>query len=298
VEEDKKNVLAGAAFCVLELLIRKIVVKNKLLIRKIAMKNIALIFALLLMLPGCLDNRPRMQAEGPSIRNEIPKPVSDALGSHHEAIKKDIAASQNAMQNNMQSLLGANIGKLSEDFLKLQLTLSSSIGDIRNNMSASLASNNELRAMVKAQMDVNAKLEADFRAMIKVNAELNAKVDALASAQVGVGNKVDSAVSEFKQSLTAGRDVNNSTVQFNKEMLRALESANEVATASIKQFAAVLLALISTAATIVGLVLRASRKRAELRAEQSKNEMLAAHGKLERAMAVLPPSDAAKVLAP
>lgn len=240
------------------------------------MKKWILVVALLLFIPGCLDKKDRMENEGPVINNSprIPSLTKDDLQKQGDDLTHRIETSQNAIQNNMQSLLGVSVGKLSEDLLKLQLSMSSKIGDIQNSLSASVASGNELRAMLKLQMRVNTELHAELRAMIKANAQLGA--------QVGWNNEIRNSISEFKQDLKAGRDVNNNTVQFNEQMLEALKSANSTTVETNGFYQKIMMALIGLAGTIVTLIYRK-------RSKDSERELAATRGRLERAIGMLPP---------
>lgn len=260
----------------------------------------------LLMLSGCLDKKDRMEATGPTIHN-VPPPIQDALDKQADKIKdnvrKDMDVSQNAIQQNLQSLLGVSVGKLSDDLIKANMELkdllhaeiSTKIGEIQNNMSASLASNNDLRAMIKAQMELNAKLEADIRAQVEINAKLEAKVSIYAAGQAGVNNKLDQYQNELKQELKAGRDVNNSTVQFNKEMLEALRSANQVTEVSLKQFAVILLAIISLVGTIFTIMYRRRAVKAETKNVELDRDLKTKQMQFERAIAMLPPPEAERI---
>jgi hypothetical protein len=111
------------------------------------------------------------------------------------------------------------------------------------------------------------------------------------SAQVGIGNKLESIKEELKQTMTAGHDVNSSVVQFNREVLEAMKSANDVSNKMMKEFAYIFVSLFGAASTIVSIIMRNRAKRAETR-EATKDVTL------QRALAALPPTDAQRVMLP
>jgi hypothetical protein len=243
---------------------------------------------------GCADKKDHLDATGPSITSEprhdnTVEKLKNAISEGSADVNSRIQTSQNSIQSNMQSLLGVSVGKISDDLLKMEASFSNKVGDIKTNMAASLASNNELRAMLKAQMDVNAKLEADIRATIQVNASLEAKIQAVASAQIGMGNKLENYTSELKQNLSAGHDVNNSTNQFTQEMLQALKSANDTTIQTNYFYMKIFLALISAVTSIVCYFFNASRKRADLRAQEANQVVKHTHDRMSHVLANLPP---------
>jgi len=254
------------------------------------------ILILPLLLTGCLNNEPRQNATGPTIKNDPISPVLVDPGQVND-IKKEIQTSQNAIQTNMQAALGVSVGKISDDLIRasasvrdlIHAELNTQIGDIKTKMEASIASNNELRAMLKIQMDINTSLHAELRSQIEANMKLSSKIEAIVAAQAGVGNKIESTKEELKQSFSAGHDVNSSTVQFNKDMLESLKSANQVSIEAMKQLAYILVSLFGVLCTIVSIVMRNRAKRAE-------TQVVAKDFTLQRALGALPPDIAQKII--
>jgi len=216
-----------------------------------------LIVMSIFVLPGCLDNRPHQNPTGPSITNS-PRPSGITTGG---LTKEDLEASQNAIQNNMQSLLGANIGKISDK------------------IDTQVASNNELKAMLKVQIDLNTQLQA----------MIDAKMQAVAA---GIAGKIETTTNDLKQNLQAGHDINNTTQQFTKETLEAIKSANRTnawnTSGALFVVLGVMLALIISAAVVICTVFNNARKDAQ-------GEVRTKQAQLERALAILPPDEIDKV---
>ena len=142
---------------------------------------------------------------------------------------------------------------------------------------------------------LNAKAKLDTDIQTQIRAEIAPKLDAVVAGQAGVNNKLETISNDVHQELRAGRDVNNSTVQFNQQMLDALRSANEVAIQSIKSFAYVLVSLFGAVSTCLSIVFHRGKKKAEAVAEMATKELKTKQMHFERALAALPPDMAAKV---
>jgi hypothetical protein len=229
-----------------------------------------------IILPGCLDNKPKMNPIGPVIRSSeipidiVPSPgqaatkddLVNALTATAAGIMKQSSDSQNAIQTNMQSVLGVSVGKITDDLIKVQAqfkNLAEVNAALNASLNASVASGNDIKLMLKAQMDFN----ADLVASLKVNADLSAKMEALGGAQAGFNNKIDQQTSEMKQKIEAGRDVNSVNTQFTKEMLETIKSLNQTNIDTSKQWSYVLAGLISSIAGIVSLYLHKQKTKAE-----------------------------------
>ena len=145
-----------------------------------------------------------------------------------------------------------------------------------------------MRLEIDSLVKLNVSFQANVESLVKANLKLQSTIDNM-SAQVGVGNKLESIKEELKQTMTAGHDVNSSVVQFNREMLEAMKSANEVTNNSLRQFAYIFVSLFGAASTIVSIVMRNRAKRAETQAEAK--DMV-----LQRALAALPPTEAQRVI--
>lgn len=247
----------------------------------------------LLELPGCLDKKDRMQTTAPSISHSPTLTKGDLDGKLAEIVEdvgKRMDTSENAIQQNMQSVLGVSVGKVADDLVKLQAqfknlaefntTLSTKF---ENNMSASLTSNNELRVMLKTQMEFNATMVN----AIKVTADMEAKINAFGAAQAGLNNKIDQQTQELKQTLSAGRDVNNTTTQFNQQMLDALKSANKTTSDTSQQYAWILLAIVLVSGIIIIVYMHVQKTKAENRAATADRELKEHRVKLERALSIM-----------
>jgi hypothetical protein len=191
----------------------------------------------LIFLTGCLDKRDVMQAQPPTInhvsREDLAAGLKQQAAEVVDTVAKKIVKLQAQFKNMME--LNATLNAT------MSAKLESKIGDVKTDLNAAVASNNELRVMLKSQMDFNASLVA----AIKVSAELEAKVSALGAAQVGIGNKLDQTTSELKQSFSAGHDVNSTNTQFTKEMLEALKSANQTTSDTSRQWAWIVSGIVS-----------------------------------------------------
>lgn len=269
------------------------------------MKKLAIIaIPMAVFLSGCLDNKQRMNPVGPVITSPTTSiPVDggltkDDLASQTASILKQSADSQTAIQQNMQSAVGLSVGKLADDLVKVQAqvdslvklnatmnnNLNTSMGDVSGKIEASIASNNDIKLMMKNQMEFNGQLVAS----LKVNANLDAKLEALGAAQAGINNKIDQQTSELKQKMEAGRDVNNTNTQFTKEMLETIKSLNQTSVDTSKQWAYVLAGLISAIAGVCGTYLHLQKNKAEKQAQIATDRQFELH---KKSIGILPHSD-------
>jgi hypothetical protein len=260
----------------------------------------------LLLLGGCMDKKDQMQAVGPVISNSpVTKGDLDGkLADVVDLVGKRMDTSQTAVQQNMQSVLGVSVGKLSDDLVKMQVQFKS-LADVnaklQADVNAQVASGNELRIMLKNQMDFNAQLvasvkltatiETKMNAMAIAQTDMQAKMEAFGAAQAGIGNKIEQSTSEMKQAMTAGHDVNSTNTQFTKEMLQALQSANQTTSTTSSQWAWVLMGVISALSSIGMAYLHYQKKGAETRAMKAEERSMEAHKKVERALMVMTGSE-------
>jgi hypothetical protein len=147
-----------------------------------------------------------------------------------------------------------------------------------------------LPGCVKAKANVDTDIKTDINT--ELQARIDPKLDAVIAGQAGVNNKLETISNEVRQELRAGRDVNNTNVQFNHEMLEALKSANAVAVESIRNFAYVLVSLFGAITTILTTVFYRGKKKAERMFEDSNRELKSKQMQLERAIGALPPETA------
>lgn len=127
------------------------------------------------------------------------------------------------------------------------------------------------------KMDTEARVEAEAR---------------LNSTAAGIAGKVESSSSEIKQEMKAQRDIINTTQNFTKEVLEAIKSANRTnawnSTVALLCVLGVAVTLIISGAVVVCVVFNRMRVKAE-------NDARDMGGRLQRALAILPPSEADKV---
>lgn len=260
----------------------------------------ALMMLSLSFLPGCLDARPEQHSDAPLITNV---PTKDDLTAAADGIKKDTSTKQEAIQSNIQALLGVGIGKLSDELVHFSADIKDlfhvQMGDFKNQMSASLASNNELRVMLKNQMTLNAKLQANLTASLAANAQLSATLDNKMQGIAGIAGKIDQTTNDMKQNLQAGHDVNNITQSFTKEVLASIVSANHTnawnTTVANLVVLGVIVVLVAGAAFVVCMLFRSAKNSAEASVRDMKMQLHSKQEMLERALTHLPPDVAEKV---
>ncbi len=141
-------------------------------------------------------------------------------------------------------------------------------------------------------------LEAKARIDPTIETRIDPRLDAIAQGQAGLNNKMENISNDIHQELKAGRDVNNSTVQFNQQMLEALKSANAVAVESIKNFAYVLVSLFGGISTVLTTVFYRGKKKAEEEREISRCALRDKQRDLERALGALPPETVERIFPP
>jgi len=142
------------------------------------------------------------------------------------------------------------------------------------------------------------KAKANLDTDIKTEARVDPRLDAVIAGQAGVNNKLETISNEVRQELRAGRDVNNTNVQFNHEMLEALKSANSVAVESIRNFAYILVSLFGGITTILTTVFYRGKKKAEQERDISRSALREKQVQLERAIGALPPETAERLFPP
>lgn len=222
-----------------------------------------------LLLSGCFSADQAVRA-APDIVNEQVRRTGDEIkGTIAEKLDENqhkVADSQNAMQQNISSLLGVGISKVADKLADIKAdvtasitgmanTFNAKIDKIQNDMTVAMTVNNKLTATLEAQMntnielrnqikvsnEMNANLMASLTATMKVNAELEAKVNAMANAVAGFDNKITQTTNDLKQDFKAGHDVIQN--QLDNNALKAVQSGNLVAIIIIVSFAFCLIAL-------------------------------------------------------
>jgi len=225
--------------------------------------------ALLLCLTGCFLDR----EEKPVVQNNTPAGVivEDDLPTKLDAVKNDIVSSNNSTQNKMEGLITASVSKLGEkvtgletnvgkivgfetkldSLVKLQAEFSSTIRDVNNKLQVNASAN------IEAFKDLNLKLAANVEASLRLQAELRAEM----SNVLEINRKMESRIETLNAS--AGRDV--MTNYFPKEAVDAMQNQGKV-------FVAIIAALCGLASTVITLLARNARIRAELRTKMEREE--------------------------
>lgn len=212
----------------------------------------------LLTLNGCLSSSQQVLS-APSISNmfektkgEISKSVDDKL------------ISQNAIQNNQSNLLGAQIGKIADEFSAFKLNISSTIGEINgikaqlstnigdisairntvgdvktsigtinNKLETQLTINNDFKANLESNIKLTNQMKVDLTNQISVNNDLKIKLEN----QISINNQLTAKIESLA---SAQIGINNKVesiktdvtstaghdvIEFNTNMLNALKNA-------------------------------------------------------------------------
>jgi hypothetical protein len=237
------------------------------------MKNCILAFLalFLLTLSGCAVSEQSQKNGAPEVnwvekaktdvKNDLAGMVEEKFKSRDDKTKNvsDKVDSQNAIQANVNALLGASIGKLGEDvtgvkvgqadLVRIQTDLKNDFSNQMRDVNTQLTNQIKLTAEMKVALDTNIKISNDMRVelnnQIKVNADLEAKlkvsVDSQVQAQVGFNDKINTVKTDLTNDLKAGHDVIQN--QLDANALKAVQSGNLVAIIIIGAFALVAMAL-------------------------------------------------------
>ena len=225
---------------------------------------------LLLFVYGCADNRAVQTAPPTPAIPVAPHPAltgDDVTG----IVRTEVQQSSNAIQQNTQSLVSASVGKIAE---KVDAALVRVESNVNAKLEASVNAHVELkdlRAELRASLDVQNRVTAQAEAI----ASLNAKLDALAAAQGQFVAGFNNTLSQTVQKLEAGRDVNNT--QFTTEMAAVMERAYKSVTSVVYIMAGALVSILTGASVIINRSKENSRKRADERNEKT-------HALLEKAI--------------
>lgn len=225
------------------------------------MKYLSLI--VLSLCSGCVfDQNQRQVNDGPSVvvvpNNFTKADLIDALNDNNNKVSKDITTSSDAIQANVNSMFGASIGKLGDKVVGLETSLDtkitgidshigniqsdfnakitgldSHIGNVESNFNSKITGIDNLSAKITGFESKIGELNTKIAGFETSIGNLNTKIAGFetkigelnASAQAGFDNEINKMSEDFK----AGHDVN---IQFNKEMLAALVSANKTTTDS------------------------------------------------------------------
>jgi len=139
-------------------------------------------------------------------------------------------ASNNSNQNVVNGMIATSISKLAEQVVGLKANL--------NNL-----------------IELNTRINTRVDKLVELNAKITASVDADTTAMLGLRNELDIRFEHI--TATAGRDVN---------MLP--QAAVDLMMTQVYVIAGIISTVCALASTIVGLCLRNSRKRADIRARE------------------------------
>ena len=182
---------------------------------------------LCLVLSGCVaDQQSRQNVALPqAVPPVVPELTrSDLDGAVHQ-LRTEAQASNNAMQNSLTGI-GANVGKVAE---KIDASLAhidaqfQSVVNAQANVSAQASANvtATVKNEAKASAEVTTRAVADLEA--RVNARLDAIAQAQAQGQIGLNNRLES----MQQTVSAGRDAINTTVQYSRDMAETQQRSYE-----------------------------------------------------------------------
>ncbi len=229
-----------------------------------------------------------------SVRAAVGTEMDRVSGASTSNLKNDIASSSNNTQQQLSGLVTTQISKLAESIKGVEANLNTTLNttiqpQLTANATATANLNTKLESTINATATLQNTVTATLNNNLTANAEmklaldrLTLQVSALGAAQAGVGNKIDQQTA----SLTAGHDVNNNN--FPKEVVdvmldREKSSSNR------------LLAILGAAQAILVIVLRNSRERERLRAENEKYERQRMTDLLMQAMGHVPPAVATQL---
>lgn len=253
----------------------------------------------LVLLCGCLaDNNSRLgRVDDNRVVVNIPEldggkvadVVSGKLSSEFSGVRTDVSNNNsqlsgqvNGMIHEIRTDVGKFFDKLMENNFSISNTFNSSIQGL-------LKVNNELRVQLESSVSANVKLRAELNAQLSVvnelrlsnnrlEVELKANVQGAANAQIGK-NYFEQSVKDIRETITssAGRDVN----MFPKE-------AVEVMISSWKMFSLIISILCGAAVSVISIIMRGSRNRADVRYREEKKRGEDVFGRLNRALVHVP----------
>lgn len=180
----------------------------------------------------------------------------------------DVTASNNDNQQSQSGAVNLALGKFAE-VLKTELT--GVKAEIKTQIQNEFQ--NTVDVNLQAQNKVIAKAFSDFE--IKVTNAVNLKLEAKARAELDNQQAWNQQISKLTQEMTAGRDVNNKTIQFTAGMQSILEKSYESQIDTVKEFCWMFVALISAGLAYLKLRENNDTKREMKRDELDSQEDLA-----------------------
>jgi len=209
----------------------------------------------LLALTGCsvAEQSAKQDLNLDAIRGQIKADHREATKDAAREIKEATKDSVTAANNNLQTLLGVQAAKLTDELNAVKATLNASIqatADLRAEVkltanaiaNVKAVANVDLSPVIQAQ----AKLTEDLHANVKALSDLTAKIDALAQAQLGFNNSMTS----LKTEVSAGRDSLVQTTQYSKEAMETVINAQNTALKIVVAFATLIIAGIKIVAIL------------------------------------------------
>ena len=179
--------------------------------------------SLCLALSGCVaDQQSRQNVALPqAVPQVVPELTRGDLDGAVHQLRTEAQASNNAMQNSLTGV-GANVGKVAE---KIDASLAHIDAQFQSQANVNTQARADLTATVKNEAKASA--EVTTRAVADLEARVNARLDAIAQAQVqgqiGLNNRLES----MQQTVSAGRDAINTTVQYSRDMAETQQRSYE-----------------------------------------------------------------------
>jgi len=250
------------------------------------MRTIVIIISI--FLSGCIaDNNSRLEKgnQEDKITINVPDvPIGKVVDDVSSRVKAEMANNNSQMSgqiNGMIHQIKTDIGKVFEKMFEVNTKINT---EFNSTIQGLMKINTELRAEVNIKGSLIEKLSIENA---EIKTKFNAQAQMAANAQIGKNNFKQS-IKELKQTFDskAGRDVN---------MLP--QQAVDIIIDSWKTFSAILAGIGSIIVTIITLLLRNSRIRAEQRYQLEKQQSNKMFKLLTQALLHVPPTEAEKVRA-
>lgn len=247
--------------------------------------NKILLLVPLILLTGCLNPRqdvnapPKVEINStpPLSKGDVAESLYNELGKQKTEYTDMINKSADAVQTNLNSQLGLSIAKVAAEFkaditgvkiqsdalVKIQASFDAKIGDITNELKATVNMNTKLQIELNNQININNSLKAELNVVNTALTKIEAKLDANVQAQAGINNKMDTNISK----ISAGGNVTQN--QFTREMLGALQSANNTIFWTNAVYALIIIIAILVGAWIVVSAHKENKDKIEKSRERS-----------------------------
>lgn len=187
-----------------------------------------------------------------------------------ETLKQTVETSANNTQNSLSGLVNASVSKLAERVVGLEAKVDKVVG-----LEAKIDKVVGLETHIE-KLQTTLTLEAEMNNRIdRLEAQIRADLNVAAQASIEIGKKVESRLENIQA--TAGRDVN---------MLP--QAAVDVIIQTAQVFSGVIATLCGLASTVVVVMARNSRKRAEQRSKLEHEERERLYQLLQRVTELKP----------